>query len=769
MKRLESWCVALMLTAVTSGAGAQCPDGAPPPCKGGTTSRVLRRANPALNPKAWIVVPFGNVMKAQELEWLRDASVNLLTLDMGRWTDVNVVPDKRVSDLVRELPAAKIAGALTLGDGMSIARRAGAGMLVMGDFFRLGKGARLVATVFDVRTGAKLRTVTQQTPEQDSLLTAFGPLARGVLAVPPPADAKTGEVGTQSLDAYQAYLLGVKALNRFNLADARVHLTRALALDSTFALAHLQFANLLEWSELFGNAQALAHANAARRLGAHLPRRERMLIDAGVAGAEADYVRLCSIARSLVAQDSTDIQAVFLLGECSFHDDALVRSATDSTSATFRGDWNVALEAFQRVIALDPTYLGAFEHIIDMLQRQRRSARVCGTPPGPGPCPLWTALVLRNSAGFDLVAVSPVNRTAVQRQEERWYAEKPVRANAGTADAIARQWVALDPSSDGANIALARTSLMMGNLLGADAAIKRVPLRAMAENVQALRMKLEIAGKLGHGAEARAAFDSLVKAVPEQPGVVIPRGALDAMFGRLGRLDKGLMAAAAPLGAEAVAYQKHVSRALIGVPSAGMLKDETAFAESMRDSVSCNANCRISRVAPTLIYALHVPSSSTWLPRSDSGITVAGAAIAGALAAGDTARLRRLAMAHEADAHARNAMGVIDANSVIATDAYLALGDSSSALRMARLAVDSAMVQMAINSSWVPGLVQLTSAPLWPRMMLRRADLAAAAGQRAEARIWYTKVLDLWAEADAELQPVVDRIRKSRAALGQGG
>jgi hypothetical protein len=29
-------------------------------------------------------------MKAQDLEWLRDASVDLLSLDMSRWTDVQV-------------------------------------------------------------------------------------------------------------------------------------------------------------------------------------------------------------------------------------------------------------------------------------------------------------------------------------------------------------------------------------------------------------------------------------------------------------------------------------------------------------------------------------------------------------------------------------------------------------------------------------------------------------------------------------------------------
>src|SRR4029453_17834667 len=167
------------------------------------------RANPALNPRAWIVVPFANVTKAQELDWLRDASVNLLSLDLSRWTDITVVDDKRVGDLLRELPPARTAQPLTLNGGLTLARPAGAGRLVMGDFFRLGKGARVVANVFDVASGSRLRSITQQTPDQDSLLSPFGPLARGALCFPPPPGAQLGATGTTSVDAYQQYLPGV--------------------------------------------------------------------------------------------------------------------------------------------------------------------------------------------------------------------------------------------------------------------------------------------------------------------------------------------------------------------------------------------------------------------------------------------------------------------------------------------------------------------------------------------------------------------------------
>ncbi len=44
-------------------------------------------------------------------------------------------------------------------------------------------------------------------------------------------------------------------------------------------------------------------------------------------------------------------------------------------------------------------------------------------------------------------------------------------------------------------------------------------------------------------------------------------------------------------------------------------------------------------------------------------------------------------------------------------------------------------------------------------MMMWRADLAAKLGYPDEARVWYTRMLDLWADADPELEPTVQRMR----------
>src|ERR1044071_1735030 len=226
----------LLLCGAAAPLRAQCPDGTPPPCRPAPRPAPVRPVLP-LDDRTWIVLPFENQAHAADLDWLKDASANLLYLDLSRWSDVHAVDDKRVADFLREVPSVKAGQRLSLSDAQGIARRAGAGKLVMGQFLKLGSRTRVSATAYDARTGTRIRSVQEETAVIDSLLPLFGKLAIALLAVPLPAGG-TGSIGTSRADAYQEYLAGVTALNRFDVAEARRHLNKALALDSGFALAH---------------------------------------------------------------------------------------------------------------------------------------------------------------------------------------------------------------------------------------------------------------------------------------------------------------------------------------------------------------------------------------------------------------------------------------------------------------------------------------------------------------------------------------------------
>ena len=66
---------------------------------------------------------------------------------MSKWHDIRVIDDERVADFIREVPEAR-AGTLTLQSGIAVARRAGAGKLVMGDLLKLGSRTQDPGKVF---------------------------------------------------------------------------------------------------------------------------------------------------------------------------------------------------------------------------------------------------------------------------------------------------------------------------------------------------------------------------------------------------------------------------------------------------------------------------------------------------------------------------------------------------------------------------------------------------------------------------------------------
>ena len=757
---------ALLVTLLASPrAHAQCPDGSAPPCR--SAANLARRPAPALNDRTWIVVPFTNVTRAPDLEWLRDASVNLLSLDLGRWTDIGVVDDKRVADLLRTLPASRALQALSLADGMALARQAGAGRLVMGDFIKIGKGTRLVANVFEVRNGTRLRSVQQRVPDPDSLLAAFGPLARAVLAVPPPRGDSGGTVGTTSADAYREYLHGLAALHRFELTDARKHLLLAVDRDSTFALAHYKLSIVIHWEGSQGSAAERAHAVAAARLGGGLPPRERALISSRLAGTAGDHERACTTLATLVHHDSSDVEALYGLGDCKYHAGYLAAEPTaDTTRGRFRGDWNGALRIFRRALILDPSYHPAFAHLLDILTNVQIT--VC-VEPGPG-CSndlrAYVAWVVRDA---DTLLIQPVRGNSTVRLPWRMRQDstRTPLLNLRQAQRIAREWTDAGPAEGRAHLNLGILDMKLGELAAAQSELALVPASADPfARTSALEARVQIATLLGNGTAGRAALDTLVRELPDDSTKAIRIGALGAAFGRIRPLLSALDSYGASHAWPAArrAYTRHRPYVLLGMPLPSMADDERKYAESIPGDTTCQAgrpNCRVTNLFFTLTYAPRVPRTWTVYQRAPIGLRFF---ISYGIMHLDSSGLRTMARFVDSLGVAAHHSGNDDLGTPTTVgEAFLALGDSANAMRAMRWATDSSLAVQARNTASNDGWDWPFLAV--PRMMKMRAELAAKLGFAEEARTWYEKVLSLWADADPDLKPELDRMRAAVAAL----
>ena len=754
-------------------AAAQCPDGSPPPCRSQQGAAAPRRVNPPLDDRTWIVVPFDNLAGNQEVDWLRGASVNLLYLDMSRWRDIRVIDDERVADLIRETPEAGNSPQLSLNAGLAVARRAGAGRLVMGDLLKLGSRTAVTAKVFNVRTGQRMRSVSEQTAVQDSVMPLFGKLAQKILNVATPQGAQVGALGTSSVDAYQEYVAGLAALNAFDLREAHNRLQRALSLDSTFALAHYKMAIVIGWEDPSAPDRR-RHAEAANRLMAGLPARERSLIGGMMQQSLGDWTRACDTYRGLLKADSLDVEAWYGLGECLYHDNTAELVGGDSSKARFRADWNASIRAFERVLQLDPTYHLAFQHMLDILTVERHSAGCLRADATSTRCAhFYQAFLI--ASGDTLVYAPlpmPMDSAKFREQAEAYVQTRSRQRNLRRAQAAATAWLQSSPNESRAHQAFALVLMQQGNTAAAEAELARARTQgAPLEELRRLLARMEVAVKLGRAHEALRIYDS-VRTTPSQlalstgPGGPTTFGSIigsyGPTFGRIAEFVSIIVRQMTTGGLQPffIEYQRSAVRAAMGAPRDSFEIAERVAFDQLAATRGVQAATRT--ISPGLSFALRAKRTA-W-PTIDTTLRDQRLQLPIAASRGDTAGVRRQARILDSLINvAIQSSGADSGFAVIAADAYLLLRDSAAALSVLRRALDT----LTATTTMMPLQNQGANAALfYPRQVLLRADLAAGLGYRDEARTWYKRFIDLWATAQPELQPIVDRARKAYAALG---
>ena len=732
--------ISLAIATLLAPAGeilAQCPDGTPPPC--GRSVTPVRR-DPPLDERAWLILPFTNTTGSADAAMLTQASVSMLYQDLARWQDIRVVPDDRVADLLRSLPAAE-RGRPGLQSALGLARRVGAGKLLLGDFLALGGQAQLNGKVYDVRSGRQLRLVRDQLnslSSLDSLTAGFGRVARGALAVPGPAFSKAG-VGTSSLEAYAAYLAGIEAMNGIRIDSARGLFLRATRIDSTFALAHLRASQ----TRLFTSG-AVPDPNraAALRFASTLPPRERAKLQAADASTRADYGELCRLARGLVAADSSDAEAWNLLSGCHQDVRLVIGPDGDSSRAVVRGDLSAALLAARRSYALDPTgpWAGALPGMLSIGAVPQCLSGVSGLCP-PRQLYATTGWVIGDSVRYSGLRWSDVKH-APPYMSPAWVAHYQERMR--QARDIYSRLAASKPDNWLLEQILAYSSLTVGDTAAAAGAFSK--MLAMARDsvrIFTLVDRRDLALARQRPAEAAALADSFL-ALP----TILRRTAYSSM---LGRPSEG---SDTTIGAREAAAWRPI---LLGVLPQGFDSLETAIAARLtgpqRDDflqLTTLAAYHLRRTGPALDTAARHP-----LKRFQA-----------LLARGDTVRARAALAEFDRELLARHPASFDDGGWLFDAESHVELGDSVTAL--ARLVEwERRWVFLSRESLILEQYYWQRSTPrLFGRTWLLYGDLAMARGRLAEARRAYQMVAGLWENGEPAVQPALQRARDRLKQLG---
>ena len=176
-----------------------------------------------MNPRhSILVLPFDNLRQDATVEWMRDGSVSMLTLNLSQWNDLTAVDHERLHDLLdrRQLALGSPVG---LEMARRLARDAGVWTVVLGDFTTAGDSLHLVARVYDVATGNRVDVAQVDGSARGRRAPAVRPARRQIAQSLGRAKRHCGRISawatTSSLEAFRAYLQGIEHLNEWNLGD----------------------------------------------------------------------------------------------------------------------------------------------------------------------------------------------------------------------------------------------------------------------------------------------------------------------------------------------------------------------------------------------------------------------------------------------------------------------------------------------------------------------------------------------------------------------
>jgi tetratricopeptide (TPR) repeat protein len=248
-----------------------------------------------------------------------DAISGLLLASLEQSHRLSILSRSRVLELARE-HGRDLAGAIDETVGREIGRSGGARALLLLAVHRLGSLYALELRGLDPARDAYLFTLREEAPTKEAIIPALERIAERVRReLHEPArdvEARTFPVAsvTASLEAYRHYFQGRNQAAQLAFPEAVASLQKALAADPDFALAHLALSQMVGVGQLTDAVRA-GHREAALRLQARLPPRERSLLVAATAEEEGRPAEAEQLYRVLAEELPDDAEVRLLLGE----------------------------------------------------------------------------------------------------------------------------------------------------------------------------------------------------------------------------------------------------------------------------------------------------------------------------------------------------------------------------------------------------------------------------------------------------------------------
>ena len=322
----------------------------------------------ALDDGTIAVMPFRTAGAASELAYLREGMLDLMATKLTGEGGPRAVDPRTLMSAWRATVDAETTD-LPPEEARALARRLGAGRVLLGEVVSAPGRVVLSASILDTETGRASGPVSVE-GRSDSVTALVDELAAGLLSVEAGEnERRLAQLTSTSLPALRAYLQGQAASRRGRYREARRHYETALELDPTFALAGIRLNMAAGWIGGLDHVerQALEVAwHARHRLGPG----DRALLDAEVGPR---YPLAFSRAEALVGWERA-VEAVpdraeawQLYGDQFFHFGRILEVPDAERRAA---------AAMARSLELDSALVGSLMHLIQLAAHDGDTARV---------------------------------------------------------------------------------------------------------------------------------------------------------------------------------------------------------------------------------------------------------------------------------------------------------------------------------------------------------------------------------------------------------
>ena len=739
----------------------------------GSVATYLITNRNSVNDKAWMVAPFDVLGSDKSMEWLREGSLNMLTSSLAQWQDLHIVEYERTLDLLRDAGVDE-EERVGLERARSMARKVDAGRVVMG---RVETGnsdsVAVTAELYDVSTGRILEKAEAKGLKGSDPRPLFDRVATDLLNLvgAPRLTVDLAEQTTKSVAAYREYLAGLRELNSFGLRAADSAFDRAIAADSTFALAYFKKSLGLGWDQVYDSLRLVASEKSVE-YASRLPARQQELVRghheltlgfyASQRGDTVGMIRNFLAARErlakLVASDSTDAEANYALADANYH---IIWSGTrtygnnpDSVAKFL----TQSLHGFQRTILLDPSYHLAYQHLVEMYNQasQNNSLLVLvGDSIKPG----GSRLPLLGNA--DVIA--------------GYRREASERAKTAAAD-----WVAIDPDAINARRTLANiytTNNQPDSALAVlQAAMKRPKTADPSFDLQIpLMMMKSGAPNVGDSLRTTLSRHS-VEELKRQPVSTRVTGLLSAMtVGAASGMPSMIDTAMAILQKtdtlwpgngnartkDVVPWIGTAFKVSMGMPMTPSMR--ATILTGMREIENQTQGGGADFGVPYVLFletgdTVFLNTAVRWVSQFPGARGLPELQAFGALLRGDTVAAQQLMREDfpAADSIRKMNVGLNGMRVAVRASVLAQLGRTQEAIAYYE-AIDPKRFVMAgpLEHGWA----------MYVRSFVARAKLYEESGDRAKAIASYERFLELWSDAEAPLQSQLSEARRALARL----